>query len=81
MPAKYQTMINNIKELKNQRKAIFIVLAILWHMAFLYRESVFKVFGLRELTGYKPIGLIMLALLMVVLFAPLNTSPFIYFQF
>lgn len=58
-----------------------LVLAALWHLAYIWRLKALFSFPSSTPSKAYPSFIIILTLLTIAFFAPLNTSPFIYFQF
>lgn len=60
---------------------IIMFASVIWHMLYLSKVRVLDYFPAQNITDLYPQFVIGFALLFIVMFAPLDTSPFIYFQF
>jgi alginate O-acetyltransferase complex protein AlgI len=60
---------------------IIIFVAIVWHILYVCKNKVLIGFPTENPLTISNYGLIFSALLLILMFSPLNTSPFVYFQF
>lgn len=65
----------------NPSVIIVLCLAALWHFVYLYKFSFYKSFPLARVDTFYGQLIIGFSLLVLAMFAPINSSPFIYFQF
>lgn len=62
---------------------IILLLVSMWHIMYQYRSSILVDFPVNayKLNAYKNIFILLFAFYVLILFSPMNASPFIYFQF
>jgi alginate O-acetyltransferase complex protein AlgI len=58
-----------------------LCLGVLWHLVYRFHPSVLSQFATQHPAGRWRMFCLLVALMLIVMFAPLETSPFIYFQF
>lgn len=58
-----------------------LTLVVIWHLLYLSQSRLLNTFPTSHPYNTAPAFIIITLLILIVLFAPINTSPFIYFQF
>ena len=65
----------------NPHVLLLILIAAIWHIMYLVKSSLLMRFPQENIFSLYPYLVISLSILFIIMFAPLETSPFIYFQF
>ena len=62
---------------------VIVILGVVtvWHLLYLFRNRLLAAFPVDRPQDTVPAFIISLSVILILLFAPINTSPFIYFQF
>lgn len=60
---------------------VLLTIVMVWHMVYLFQNRLLKTFPAARPYETVPAFVISGFIMLIVLFAPINTSPFIYFQF
>lgn len=63
------------------KSILLIALAFIWHIAFFYKVKPLMSYPTTQVMNWSTVITVTLSLTLFLLFAPLNASPFIYFQF
>ncbi|MBV1878257.1 MAG: membrane-bound O-acyltransferase family protein [Pseudomonadales bacterium] len=65
----------------NPNVLLVLFATLVWHLIFIFKQPVLARFPAENITTFYPQLTIFVGLLFIVMFAPVSSSPFIYFQF
>lgn len=60
---------------------VLLIAAVLWHALYLLRARVLLAFPQQQPTGFFSLFVLLAGVMAILLFAPVETNPFVYFQF